>query len=142
MINCSGKSGAVTSEITSSTYEFLSASRDGRWLNQEEDREATAIEKKGNSDSRNPRPELSILQLCLSGRKAFTHSRVTDLPALDFISLLFLVYAVIVTFSAALQLFQTARIYNAKASIPFAVNRPSAPTRGRQRKSRRLQNIR
>ena len=69
-------------------------------------------------------------------------ARIIDLPILDFVSLLLLVYAVIVTFSAALQLFQTARIYNAKASIPLSVDQPSRSMRGRQPKPRRLQNIR
>ncbi|MGX1412763.1 hypothetical protein [Bradyrhizobium elkanii] len=43
--------------------------------------------------------------------------KIIELRVLDILSLLLLLYAVLVTFSAALQLFQTARIYNARASI-------------------------
>ncbi|UFW69200.1 hypothetical protein [Bradyrhizobium sp. WU425] len=45
-------------------------------------------------------------------------AKILDVRLLDLLSLLLLFYAVLVTLSAALQLFQTARIYNAKASVP------------------------
>jgi hypothetical protein len=64
-------------------------------------------------------------------------ARIVDWDLLDFISLVLLFYAVIVTFSAALQLFQTARIYNAKASLPSP-----APPRSRQLPARPLKNKR
>lgn len=44
-------------------------------------------------------------------------ARITDSRALDVLSLFFLFYAVLVTFSAALQLFLTAQVYNAHTSI-------------------------
>jgi hypothetical protein len=44
-------------------------------------------------------------------------ARITDSRILDVLSLFFLFYAVLVTFSAALQLFLTAQIYNAHTSI-------------------------
>jgi hypothetical protein len=44
-------------------------------------------------------------------------ARMTDRVFIDFISLFLLFYAVIVTFAAGLQLFLTATIYNAKASL-------------------------
>jgi len=44
-------------------------------------------------------------------------ARIIDNRILDITSLFFLIYAVLVTFSAALQLFQTAVIYNTKAGI-------------------------
>jgi hypothetical protein len=44
-------------------------------------------------------------------------ARMTDKTFMDFVSLFLLFYAVIVTFAAGLQLFLTAVIYNAKASI-------------------------
>jgi hypothetical protein len=69
-------------------------------------------------------------------------ARIIDAPVLDFISLFLLIYAVIVTFSAALQLFQTARIYNAKASIPSSADQRGRQIRLRQPKPKRIQNIR
>jgi hypothetical protein len=44
-------------------------------------------------------------------------ARMTDRTFMDFVSLFLLFYAVIVTFAAGLQLFLTAVIYNARASI-------------------------
>jgi hypothetical protein len=67
-------------------------------------------------------------------------ARIIDLRLLDVISLFLLIHAVIVTSSAALQLFQTARIYNAKASIPLGGDRARKPER--EQKPKRLQNIR
>jgi hypothetical protein len=69
-------------------------------------------------------------------------ARIIDWLVLDFISLVLLIYAVIVTFSAALQLFQTARIYNAKASIPSSAGARGRPISLRQSKPKRMQNIR
>jgi hypothetical protein len=45
-------------------------------------------------------------------------AKITGWRILDFVSLFFLLYAVIVTFAAGVQLFHTAVIYNAKASLP------------------------
>jgi hypothetical protein len=69
-------------------------------------------------------------------------AKIIDLPVLDFISLVLLIYAVIVTFSAGLQLFQTARIYNAKASIPSSVSQKLRQVPLRHFKPKRLHNIR
>lgn len=44
-------------------------------------------------------------------------AKITDLRALDILTLVLLLYAILVTLSAALQLFQTAIIYNAHASL-------------------------
>lgn len=44
-------------------------------------------------------------------------AKITGLKGLDYASLFFLLYAVLVTFSAGIQLFHTAVIYNAKASL-------------------------
>jgi hypothetical protein len=44
-------------------------------------------------------------------------AKITDSRTLDVLSLFFLFYAVLVTFSAALQLFLTAQIYNAHTSL-------------------------
>ena len=44
-------------------------------------------------------------------------AKVTDSRTLDVVSLFFLYYAVLVTFAAAMQLFLTAQIYNAHASL-------------------------
>jgi hypothetical protein len=44
-------------------------------------------------------------------------AKITETPSLDVIALFLLFYAVLVTFAAGLQLFLTAIIYNAKASI-------------------------
>jgi Co/Zn/Cd efflux system component len=44
-------------------------------------------------------------------------AKITDYRALDVLTLVFLLYAILATFSAALQLFQTAMIYNATASL-------------------------
>ncbi len=44
-------------------------------------------------------------------------AKITDSRALDILSLFFLFYAVLVTFSAALQLFLTAQVYNAHTSL-------------------------
>lgn len=44
-------------------------------------------------------------------------AKITDYRALDVLTLIFLLYAILATFSAALQLFQTAMIYNATASL-------------------------
>lgn len=44
-------------------------------------------------------------------------AKITDYRVLDILTLLFLLYAILATFSAALQLFQTAIIYNATASL-------------------------
>lgn len=44
-------------------------------------------------------------------------AKLTDLVMFDFIAMFLLFYAVSVTFSAGLQLFQTAMIYNAQASL-------------------------
>jgi hypothetical protein len=49
-------------------------------------------------------------------------ARMTDKAFLDFVSLFLLFYAVIVTFAAGLQLFLTAAIYNAKASLDAKKN--------------------
>jgi hypothetical protein len=69
-------------------------------------------------------------------------ARIIDLVVLDFISLVLLIYAVIVTFSAALQLFQTARIYNARASIPSVAGNSTRQVPLRQPKPKRITNIR
>lgn len=44
-------------------------------------------------------------------------AKITDSRVLDVLSLFFLYYAVLVTFSAALQLFLTAQVYNAHTSL-------------------------
>jgi hypothetical protein len=44
-------------------------------------------------------------------------ARMTDKTFIEFVSLFLLFYAVIVTFAAGIQLFLTALIYNAKASL-------------------------
>ena len=44
-------------------------------------------------------------------------AKITDNRALDVLTLVFLLYAILATFSAALQLFQTAIIYNATSSL-------------------------
>ncbi|MGA8499401.1 MAG: hypothetical protein WB764_28235 [Xanthobacteraceae bacterium] len=45
-------------------------------------------------------------------------AKITGIRWLDDIALFCLIYAVLVIFSAATQLFETARIYNMKASVP------------------------
>jgi hypothetical protein len=45
-------------------------------------------------------------------------AKITDSRLLDILSLFLLFYAVLITFSAALQLFLTAQVYNAHASLP------------------------
>ncbi len=45
-------------------------------------------------------------------------AKITGIRWLDDAALFFLIYAVLVIFSAATQLFETARIYNMKASVP------------------------
>jgi hypothetical protein len=65
-------------------------------------------------------------------------AKIVDVRELDILSLLLLIYAVLVTLSAAFQLFQTARIYNAKASIPSIEPTPSKNCRERPSKPRRL----
>jgi hypothetical protein len=69
-------------------------------------------------------------------------AKVVDIRPLDILSLLLLIYAVLVTLSAALQLFQTARIYNAKASVPLKEPAAKKNCRERPSKPRRLHNIR
>ena len=44
-------------------------------------------------------------------------AKVTDSRALDVVTLFFLFYAILVTFSTALQLFLTAQVYNAHTSL-------------------------
>jgi len=58
-------------------------------------------------------------------------ARIVDARWLDVLSLFLLYYAVLATFAAAIQLFQTALIYNAHASIPSPVSTPPSdvPTR-------------
>ena len=56
-------------------------------------------------------------------------AKIIDVRVLDILSLLMLLYAVLVTFSAALQLFQTARIYNARASLPNRSKSKEQPSR-------------
>ncbi|WP_426414238.1 hypothetical protein [Bradyrhizobium ganzhouense] len=62
-------------------------------------------------------------------------AKIVDFRILDVLSLFLLFYAVLVTLSAAFQLFQTARIYNAKASLP---ERPAETLRIRPPKPRVL----
>jgi hypothetical protein len=69
-------------------------------------------------------------------------AKIVDVRALDILSLLLLIYAVLVILSAAFQLFQTARIYNAKASIPLKELTANRNYRERPSKPRRLRNIR
>jgi hypothetical protein len=52
-------------------------------------------------------------------------AKITAIHWLEYASLFFLIYAVLVTFAAGMQLFNTALIYNAKASIP---ERDEVPT--------------
>jgi hypothetical protein len=44
-------------------------------------------------------------------------ARITESPSMDVLALFLLFYAVLVTFAAGIQLFLTAVIYNARASI-------------------------
>jgi hypothetical protein len=44
-------------------------------------------------------------------------AKITEFRILDVLTLVFLIYAILATFSAAIQLFQTAIIYNATASL-------------------------
>lgn len=53
-------------------------------------------------------------------------AKITETPSLDVLALFLLFYAVLVTFAAGLQLFLTAIIYNAKASI-HAEEEPHKP---------------
>jgi hypothetical protein len=64
---------------------------------------------------------VQVLALIIAALAKFTGVRL-----LDYIALFFLFYAVLVTFATALQLFHTARIYNANASIPDR-GKPSPP---------------
>jgi hypothetical protein len=66
-------------------------------------------------------------------------AKIVDVKIIDITSLLLLFYAVLVTLSAAFQLFQTARIYNAKASVPV---RPDKVERVRTPKPRVVRHAR
>ncbi len=50
-------------------------------------------------------------------------AKMLGLRILDMLALLLLIYAVLVVFSAAIQLFETALIYNMKASLPDEIDR-------------------
>lgn len=63
-------------------------------------------------------------------------AKIVEFRFLDILSLFLLLYAVLVTLSAAFQLFQTARIFNARASVPGRAavklhSRPAKPKRVR-----------
>jgi hypothetical protein len=71
-------------------------------------------------------------------------SKMSATNYLEWLSTCLLFYAVLVTFSAGLQLFQTARIYNAQASLSVKSQGPQASghwMQRKRRKKRRLQRI-
>jgi hypothetical protein len=55
---------------------------------------------------------IQVLALIIAGLAKITGNRL-----LDYLSLFFCLYAILVTFAAAMQLFHAGVIYNAKASI-------------------------
>lgn len=78
------------------------------------------LAEKGNPKSFFMRLTASLIHFILAQVLALVAAivgRITESPSIDVLALFLLFYAVMVTFAAGLQLFLTAVIYNAKASM-------------------------